>query len=174
MQMQTRSNQIFVNFATSELVCKFVVHLVCWTMMWLLVVFSCALVSFVTSFNTGNFIHKPWGCVPKGFELPTAPDGKPLKRRPRKPSKPIVVQSVDELKSVFRKGHRIQDMDVRGDVAGLLQEPTVHPVVKALYDRKQKESQPGNRAPSDFAKIAVAIEGGGMRGCVAAGMITVR
>ena len=139
----------------------------------LVVILLCALTSFVASFSTGNLLQKPWGGVPAGFDIPTDADGKPF-RRPRKPPKPIVVQSVDELKSIFRKGHRIQDLDVRGDVAGLLQHPKVHPVVKALHERREKESQPGNRAPNDFAKIAIAIEGGGMRGCVAAGMITVR
>ncbi len=41
----------------------------------------------------------------------------------------------------------------------------VHPVVTALHDRKRKN------AKDDDQKIALVIEGGGMRGCVTAGMV---
>lgn len=43
-------------------------------------------------------------------------------------------------------------------------------IPKALYDRKCANSEPGNRI--DGRKIALAVEGGGMRGCVSAGMIS--
>lgn len=132
------------------------------------------MVCSVAGFSNLNFMPKPWNNLPEGFEHPISPDGNLMKKRPRKPSKPIVIETVDELKSIFKKGYRVQDLDVRGDVASLLLEPVVHPVVRALYERKLKSSQPGNRPTEDSAKIAIAIEGGGMRGCVAAGMITVR
>ena len=47
----------------------------------------------------------------------------------------------------------------------------LHPVVEAIYNRinnKNITGVPGNRL--DNRRIALAIEGGGMRGCVAAGM----
>jgi len=59
---------------------------------------------------------------------------------------------------------------VRGDTTSSRSETAVHPVVLALNDRISSNSIPGNRV--DNRKIAIAIEGGGMRGCVAAGMIT--
>ena len=40
-------------------------------------------------------------------------------------------------------------------------------MIKALYERQKEGSEPGNR--NDRKKVAIAIEGGGMRGCVAAG-----
>ena len=44
-----------------------------------------------------------------------------------------------------------------------------HPVIVAVLDRMKNNSKPGQRAPGDHNKIALSIEGGGMRGCVAAG-----
>jgi predicted patatin/cPLA2 family phospholipase len=43
-----------------------------------------------------------------------------------------------------------------------------HPVVQLLQRRKAERSQPGNRA--DGRRLALVIEGGGMRGVVSAGM----
>lgn len=140
----------------------------------LIVVCSFAVSVSGFAFSSSSFVQKTWGHIPVGFEQPRDIDGNFLKKRPRKPPKPIEIHSVKELREIFNKGHRVQDLDVRGDVAQLLKEPTVHPVVNALYERKEKESKHGERSADDTAKIAVAIEGGGMRGCVAAGMITVR
>ena len=59
----------------------------------------------------------------------------------------------------------------------------IHPVIRALYERSQNNNKSSSSASSlsssnergdrDGRKIALAIEGGGMRGCVAAGMVTV-
>ncbi len=85
---------------------------------------------------------------------------------------PKQICSVEELKKMIATGYRVQDLDVRGDIASLLTpENDVHPVVKELYKRKAAASTPGHR--TDGKKIAVSVEGGGMRGCVAAGMMTV-
>lgn len=43
-----------------------------------------------------------------------------------------------------------------------------HPVLRAIWERKRSGSQPGER--TDVYKIALAIEGGGLRGSVTAGM----
>ena len=111
--------------------------------------------------------------IPDGFDHPTDISGAQLLRPPKKPKKPIRVFTVEDLKDLFRQGYRVDNIDVRGDIATLLDESAVHPVVKDLYERKLKRSQPGNRDFNDTARIAIAIEGGGMRGCVAAGMISV-
>ena len=44
-----------------------------------------------------------------------------------------------------------------------------HPVVSAVLARWKANSKPGRRAYGDVHKIALSIEGGGMRGCVSAG-----
>ena len=44
-----------------------------------------------------------------------------------------------------------------------------HPVITAVVDRWRSQSKIGNRCSNDHMKIALCIEGGGMRGCVAAG-----
>lgn len=46
----------------------------------------------------------------------------------------------------------------------------MHPVIKEILKRKGKASKPGIR--DDNFKIGLAIEGGGMRGVVSAGMVT--
>jgi hypothetical protein len=125
-------------------------------------------------FSKVKYLLKTWRQFPAGFEQPRHEDGSLLLQRPRKPKAGIPITSVAQLKEVFAKGYRVRDMDVRGDIACLLKEPVVHPVVKALHERKNKGSKPGERVAEDTAKIAIAIEGGGMRGCVAAGMISVR
>ena len=45
-----------------------------------------------------------------------------------------------------------------------------HDVIKIISQRVRTNSTPGNRAPGDRAHLALAIEGGGMRGAVSAGM----
>lgn len=109
--------------------------------------------------------------MPDGFELPRDAHGKVLVDRPAKPKSPIRIHSVDELKAHIGLGYRVQDLDVRGDIHRLLHSSTAtHPVVSILHERKRLGSKPGRRA--DPHRVAIAIEGGGMRGCVAAGMIT--
>lgn len=142
---------------------------------WLLVLtFISAFAAHDASFSSKTkYLLKTWRRFPEGFVRPTNADGVLLLQKPQKPKEPIRVTSVKQLKDVFHQGYRVQDIDVRGDIASLLKEPTVHPVVKALHERKAKGTKPGERDEGDKAKIAVAIEGGGMRGCVSAGMISV-
>eukprot|EP00956_Cyclotella_meneghiniana_P011304 scaffold15922_cov66-Cyclotella_meneghiniana.AAC.5 len=45
-----------------------------------------------------------------------------------------------------------------------------HPVLSLIKERAMSNSTPGDRPPSDNAHLALAIEGGGMRGAVSAGM----
>jgi hypothetical protein len=78
--------------------------------------------------------------------------------------------TVDELNRLISGGYRVRDIDVRGDLTSALRDDDIHPIVKLLYERKSKLGQEDFR--KDGKKIALAIEGGGMRGCVAAGMVT--
>jgi len=45
-----------------------------------------------------------------------------------------------------------------------------HSVMRLIAERMRTNSTPGNRAPDDTAHLSLAIEGGGMRGAVSAGM----
>ena len=58
-----------------------------------------------------------------------------------------------------------QERDRRGDGR---ERQLQHPVLRAIWERKKSGSKPGAR--SDGYKIALAIEGGGLRGSVTAGM----
>ena len=55
---------------------------------------------------------------------------------------------------------------VRGNTSSI---PSNHPVIEAIMQRYQECSLPGKRGPRDGHRIALAVEGGGMRGCVSAG-----
>lgn len=47
--------------------------------------------------------------------------------------------------------------------------PADHPVIQKVLERWKEDSKPGRRSLGDTDKIALSIEGGGMRGCVSAG-----
>ena len=46
-----------------------------------------------------------------------------------------------------------------------------HPVVQLIHERRRRRENNDNSADDDGAKVILAIEGGGMRGCVSAGMV---
>jgi hypothetical protein len=46
---------------------------------------------------------------------------------------------------------------------------TSNPVAKLTLDRREAKSKPGNR--TDGRRLALAIEGGGMRGVVSGGLV---
>jgi len=71
--------------------------------------------------------------LPDGFSIDV-----PENQLPKPPKKPFRVTSVAELKDLFRQGYRVRDFDVRGDTRVV--SDTVHPVVKALYDRKEVDT----------------------------------
>jgi predicted patatin/cPLA2 family phospholipase len=50
----------------------------------------------------------------------------------------------------------------------IAEDQRAHPVIQALHRRRDEESRPGER--TDGRRIALVIEGGGMRGVVSAGM----
>jgi hypothetical protein len=105
-------------------------------------------------------------------KVPVNQRGKILIKRPRKPKQPIRIHTIDELRDHIAQGYRVRDLDVRGDVYRVLFEnnASIHPVVRLLYERKQNNSTAQSR--TDGKRVAIAVEGGGMRGCVAAGMIS--
>ena len=93
------------------------------------------------------------------------------KRRPKVP-----VKTAEELRSaVLDRGHPLKDVQLiqdtnatnaRDHIANVLD----HEVLKLIVDRFESGSKPSARAANDTARLALAIEGGGMRGAVSAGM----
>ena len=77
------------------------------------------------------------------------------------------VLTVDEFHSVIAEGKALDTLEVVGDTS-IVETDAVHPVLEVLAQRRAEGSKPLQR--TDKFKVALAIEGGGMRGCVAAGM----
>jgi len=78
------------------------------------------------------------------------------------------VTTVDEFRKVVSSGQALTSLEVVGDTERDLSQ-SMHPVLEVLAQRRTSGSKPMQR--QDGYKIALAIEGGGMRGCVAAGMV---
>ena len=79
------------------------------------------------------------------------------------------VDNLDNFKQELENGIRFETMKIIGDVATTPKESLLsHPVLQVIRRRVTSQSKPGER--DDPFKVALAIEGGGMRGCVSAGM----
>lgn len=129
----------------------------------LLICESKAFIPYYVKLKPFSRLYAKPAFLPEGFSVEVSDE-----QLPKSPKKQIPVTSVSQLKELVRNGYRVRDFDVRGDTR--TSDFHIHPAVKALYDRKESVSQPGNRV--DGKKIGLAIEGGGMRGCVSAGMVT--
>ena len=98
------------------------------------------------------------------------------------------IKSVAELNAYFddeanrfrdKKGEidyddLLKSLSVEGDtqIIGSPDHPDyVHPVAKLLHERKRKNSTCVEGPREDGCKVALVVEGGGMRGCVSAGMV---
>jgi hypothetical protein len=138
------------------------------------IILSCSsfVVNLQKTFMTSHLYSekKSQSKLPDGFQFAESTDGVFTGTRPNSPKIPIKVKTIKKLKYYISKGYRVPDLDVRGDTIPETPSMQIHPVIKALHDRKIQNSMPGNR--TDSRKIAIAVEGGGMRGCVGAGMIT--
>jgi predicted acylesterase/phospholipase RssA len=106
----------------------------------------------------------------------------------RLPGETYNITSVADLDSYFNDEERrfrdekgeidynqlLKSVSVKGDtqILGSPDRPDyVHPVAKLLHERKKNQSMCGEGTRSDGAKVALVVEGGGMRGCVSAGMV---
>ena len=87
------------------------------------------------------------------------------------------ITSSDELESSWDDdSNEAAVLSAYGDtqIIGSPDHPSfVHPVVKVLHDRKRKQSESTTNTTKSQSnqKIALVIEGGGMRGCVTGGMV---
>jgi predicted patatin/cPLA2 family phospholipase len=96
-------------------------------------------------------------------------------------TKPELDDFFEDKAQRFRKSNGEIDYDellkcleVHGDtqIIGSKDHPEyIHPVVKLLHERKRTNSTCFQESRQDACRVALAIEGGGMRGCVSAGMV---
>lgn len=104
------------------------------------------------------------------------------------PKEVYEISTVPELEAYFRDEARRFRLDngeidydallkalcVKGDtqIIGSKEHSTyVHPVVQLLHERKRSNSMCVEGRRPDGFKVALVVEGGGMRGCISAGMI---
>lgn len=85
--------------------------------------------------------------------------------------KPPRVRLISDIKTfeaflLSEKASQLSKVKVMGNFSGVTDD---HPVVEAVISRWKANSKPGQRHHGDVKKIALSIEGGGMRGCVSAG-----
>ena len=79
----------------------------------------------------------------------------------------MVVHDFETFQTLLTDGTTLlKDIQVVGNATDVNPH---HPVIQAVMERWRRDSKPGKRYPGDTNKIALAIEGGGMRGCVSAG-----
>jgi len=96
-------------------------------------------------------------------------------------SSAVVVRDVHELRQQVLQ-HKIPLQNVKFNLTTGAHHPIInattvttdqlqrHAVLQLCAERMRTNSTPGNRAPGDEAHLSLAIEGGGMRGAVSAGM----
>jgi hypothetical protein len=89
----------------------------------------------------------------------------------RRPTGPVKIESVGEMEGLLEECKVPLDhvyRQIRGDSMTSAAVSSQHEVLRAIKARALMGSKPGAR--NDHMKIALAIEGGGMRGSVSAGM----
>jgi len=108
-----------------------------------------------------------------------------LKKKIKKKKEPVVIETVEELrhaildqqlslsdtKIVERKTHSATAAKSLKDEQAAFYPKMDHAVRSLIKERYLSKSTPGNRLANDNSTLAIAIEGGGMRGCVSAGMV---
>jgi len=82
------------------------------------------------------------------------------------------ITNVHELRSaILDEGKQLKELENLSEEASIsIQEMLNHDVIQLISQRYSASSMPGNRHENDTAKLALSIEGGGMRGAVSAGM----
>lgn len=96
------------------------------------------------------------------------------KRRFRKKKKSKLTKEEDKDEIDYAK--LLKTLSVIGDTQ-IIGSPApehrdnVHPVSGLLHERRKKLQQSGKGKVEDGKKVALVIEGGGMRGCISAGMV---
>lgn len=89
------------------------------------------------------------------------------------------VRDIHELRdAIINKNYKFEQLEIvrKNTTAGVNKSDAIcellnHDVINLIAKRYKSGSKPGNRDTSDNEKLALCIEGGGMRGCVPAGMV---
>lgn len=106
----------------------------------------------------------------------------------KKPKIKYTVTDNDALDAYFRDDDRkfrdekgeidygtlLSSLNVQGDTQMIGSKEDldyVHPVAQLLHERRRNQSMPMEGPRPDGYRLALSIEGGGMRGCVSAGMV---
>ena len=87
-------------------------------------------------------------------------------RRSQKAPSNIYLSDLDAFNKIKDSQEGLKSVRIIGNTSMI---PVDHPVISAVIERWATGSKPGNRLEGDYRKIALSIEGGGMRGCVSAG-----
>lgn len=86
---------------------------------------------------------------------------------PLRNGKKIQISNVEQLRTaILDDGHMLKDIESTAKFS--TEQVLSHHVLDLMIQRFNTKSTPGNR--TDDAKLAISIEGGGMRGAVSAGM----
>jgi hypothetical protein len=92
----------------------------------------------------------------------------------RKQQQPHIVTNVHELRSkILDAGWELQHLKVECPYASAnatISDVLQHDVLQLMVSRYHSRSRPGERSSNDTAYLALAIEGGGIRGAVCSGM----
>jgi hypothetical protein len=106
-----------------------------------------------------------------------------LKKKKEKVKETVLVETVEELRHAILDQQlslsdtRIVERVTKTSPVGATKEQAEssplmdHAVRNLIKGRHLSRSTPGNRHSTDNSTMAIAIEGGGMRGCVSAGMV---
>ena len=101
-----------------------------------------------------------------------------IETRAKKKKEPVTIKTVEELRNaILDEELSLKDTKIVEDetntAAAQESSPLMdHAVRELIKERYLSKSTPGNRLANDNSTLAIAIEGGGMRGCVSAGMVS--
>jgi predicted acylesterase/phospholipase RssA len=86
---------------------------------------------------------------------------------------PAIISNVQQLRSaVLDEGRDLKDLELELKETELqVKDLCQHEVIQLILKRHREKSVPGQRSEGDRARLALAIEGGGMRGAVGGGMV---
>lgn len=114
--------------------------------------------------------------LPLMYSNETSTSGSPVLEsiKTRNQKHQYVVSNVHELREkVLDEGLQLQNVKIDcpyTSANATIDEVLKHDVIQLIVSRFHSQSKPGFRHPSDTAYLALAIEGGGVRGAVCSGM----
>jgi predicted patatin/cPLA2 family phospholipase len=119
--------------------------------------------------EAGEVKKTPYANLPYLKQPSKSPIAFAIKKKKKTP-KAFKVSNIHQLRqAVLDEGAELKQVNLTPSFVGVRIEDVLnHDVLLLIAERFHSESQPGSR--KDNSKLALAMEGGGMRGCVSAGM----